>query len=97
MPPPATHNLDLVKDRALFLRHTLLTSSHPMKGNVEQLLETRTVLHLASIIREDFPCGPHNCKPINIDKSWWVPYISIPSSKHPEFQVPGKPPGEWVF
>jgi len=68
-----------------------------MRGKVEQILETKTVLHLASIIREDFPCGPHHCKLIKLDNSWWVPYISTPPSEHPEFQIPGQIPGQWVF
>ena len=97
MPPPTTHNLDLLKDRALFLRHTLLTSSHPMRGKIEHLLETRTVLHLASIIREDPPCGSHHCKPMRLENAWWIPYISTPPSENPEFQIPGHIPGQWVI
>ena len=32
-----------------------------------------------------------------LDNSWWVPYISTPPSEHPEFQIPGQIPGQWVF
>ena len=96
MPPPTIHNLNLLKDRALFLRHTLLTAAHPMTGKIEHFLQTRTIPHLASIIWEDSPCGPHHCKPIRIENAWWVPFVSTPSSDHPEFQIPGQTPGQWV-
>ena len=84
-------------DCALFLRHIFLASSHPLKDLLTQLLRTRSVAHLASLTREQFPCGIHNHPAVMIDNSWWVPYISTPPPTDQEFVVPGHIPGQWVI
>ena len=49
MPPPTIHNLELLEDRALFLRHTLLTP-HTMKGKIKNFF----ILELFPILLQSF-------------------------------------------
>ena len=94
--PHTSLNLNDPTDCAPFLRHIFLASSHPLRDILKQL-HTRSVIHLASLTREQHPCGLHNHPAIKIDNSWWVPYISTPPPFDPECVVPGHTPGQWVI
>mmetsp|Transcript_5914 Transcript_5914/g.14092 ORF Transcript_5914/g.14092 Transcript_5914/m.14092 type:complete len:518 (+) Transcript_5914:412-1965(+) len=95
--PHTSLDLTKPKDCALFLRHIFFASPNPLKHFIKQLLQTRNVPHLASLTREQYPCGLRNHPPIMLDDSLWVPFISTPPPEHPDFVVPGQIPGQWVI
>ena len=90
-------NLNIPIDCALFLRHTLLASSHPITHTIKSLLQATKALHLASLTREASPCGRNRKPPILLNNSWWVPFVATLPSIDPEFALPGQQPAQKVI
>jgi len=92
-----TLNLNIPLDCALFLRHALLASSHPINHTIKTLVQATKVRHLAFLTRETPPCGPNRRPPILINNAWYVPFVAPLPSTDPEFKIPGQLPAEHVM
>ena len=92
-----TLNLNIPLDCALFLRHALLASSHPINHTIKTLVQATKVRHLAFLTRETPPCGPNRRPPILINNAWYVPFVAPLPSTDPEFKIPGQLPAQHVI